>query len=819
MPAVLELLELLLQQDKAAAVDAVKCDMLPALAAVYEHCCTSGTREAIDAVLLLLFKPPLVSALVSLPPAPAAGGGKGQASSRLTAIDSKPLAAAAGTAASMLPAALPTSSEAGQCLQHVQLELGRCCGTASVLAAMQLMSQGAAQNAELVPHLLKVLLAATSSQEARTAAHAHSAGLAAALKLATSAPTPTWTGVPDAPGESSATTAAASPASAAAAAAADLLVHIGQEKQIKPLLAQPLAQVLLQGGGVARVSAAWVASRLASCANEADKPAAKSAAEFCQALMAAGALPAVMDLLLSREVQCRAAGVALVSPLACFGHGTLHSNLLAAGAVPALVDVVRAATAGERMAVAATAALGALVAAAAPGAADAVCGLLVSCLQRSNPAVAANAAAALMDIAGASPAATSHLATAGAQLACLKLLQQCSSTSSSTASSLCLEAAGHAAQLLAWLLRSSGSAGTPGGSNNAGVAGTAAPAPAKPAACGAARDGSREAGCHTASSSPKGSGLNSSCSELLPGAVPVLLAALAVREHGVRLPAAAALGQLLRRPSAAADREAAVAGHVVTELLDVLRSSPAPAAPAAAPAAATDWAWDDAAAGLAALGALHGAAADDLARGLRQMALRDAARDAGTAAAVAASLAASPRGRAALLKEGILPGLVGVVGNPSCSPAARAAAADAIGALAVPASVVLDSSLAGSEQEPGRVRGAAGSASPVRGQAGRQQRQQHVVQPGARVVDPKLEAVRAGAVAALVGLLGAGAGPGCVLEAAEALYVLAGCQAGRDAALAAGAQDSLQDVVLAGKRREVAEKVATAAYDALMRFL
>lgn len=142
MPAVLELLELLLQQDKAAAVDAVKCDMLPALAAVYEHCCTSGTREAIDAVLLLLFKPPLVSALVSLPPAPAAGGGKGQASSRLTAIDSKPLAAAAGTAASMLPAALPASSEAGQCLQHVQLELGRCCGTASVLAAMQLMSQG-----------------------------------------------------------------------------------------------------------------------------------------------------------------------------------------------------------------------------------------------------------------------------------------------------------------------------------------------------------------------------------------------------------------------------------------------------------------------------------------------------------------------------------------------------------------------------------------------------------------------------------------------------------------------------------------------------
>jgi hypothetical protein len=34
----------------------------------------------------------------------------------------------------------------------------------------------------------------------------------------------------------------------------------------------------------------------------------------------------------------------------------------------------------------------------------------------------------------------------------------------------------------------------------------------------------------------------------------VLLAALKVREQGLRLPAAAALGQLLRRPSAAADR-------------------------------------------------------------------------------------------------------------------------------------------------------------------------------------------------------------------------------------------------------------------------
>jgi negative regulator of genetic competence, sporulation and motility len=74
-------------------------------------------------------------------------------------------------------------------------------------------------------------------------------------------------------------------------------------------------QVLLQGGEAQRMAAAWVSSRLASCAAEA-KTTAKAVAEFCQALMAAGALAAVMDLLLSKEVQCKAAGVLLaLNPL------------------------------------------------------------------------------------------------------------------------------------------------------------------------------------------------------------------------------------------------------------------------------------------------------------------------------------------------------------------------------------------------------------------------------------------------------------------------------------------------------------------------
>jgi hypothetical protein len=107
---------------------------------------------------------------------------------------------------------------------------------------------GAAQDAELALHLLKVMLAATSSQEARTAAHSHAAGVAAVLQLATSAATPSWADSLDAPADGSAAavpsqSAHASSSSEAVAAAADLLVQLGEEKQIKPLLAQPLAQV------------------------------------------------------------------------------------------------------------------------------------------------------------------------------------------------------------------------------------------------------------------------------------------------------------------------------------------------------------------------------------------------------------------------------------------------------------------------------------------------------------------------------------------------------------------------------------------------
>jgi hypothetical protein len=98
---------------------------------------------------------------------------------------------------------------------------------------------GVAQHAELALHVLQVLLAATSNQEARAAVHGHAAGMSAVLLLATSSPTPAWSHMSDNPAQGSAAPAAA----CSAAAAADLLVQIAEEKQIKPLLAQPLAQV------------------------------------------------------------------------------------------------------------------------------------------------------------------------------------------------------------------------------------------------------------------------------------------------------------------------------------------------------------------------------------------------------------------------------------------------------------------------------------------------------------------------------------------------------------------------------------------------
>lgn len=115
---------------------------------------------------------------------------------------------------------------------------------------MPSVGAGANKDTELASQMLIVLLqAATISQEARTAIHAHTAGMAGVVGLATSTPTPAWS-----PADVSAQASAASAGTSAAAgcegsttaavtAAAALLLQVAEDKQIKPLLAQPLGQV------------------------------------------------------------------------------------------------------------------------------------------------------------------------------------------------------------------------------------------------------------------------------------------------------------------------------------------------------------------------------------------------------------------------------------------------------------------------------------------------------------------------------------------------------------------------------------------------
>lgn len=95
------------------------------------------------------------------------------------------------------------------------------------------------------------------------------------------------------------------------------------------------------------------------------------------------------------------AGVAAVSALARFGSSTVQAAVLSAGAVPPLVDVIRSTATAEPIAAAATAALaGTAAAEGVPGAAGVVCDLLVACLQPSSLVVAADAATALLAVAG-----------------------------------------------------------------------------------------------------------------------------------------------------------------------------------------------------------------------------------------------------------------------------------------------------------------------------------------------------------------------------------------------------------------------------------
>jgi len=123
-------------------------------------------------------------------------------------------------------------------------------------------------------------------------------------------------------------------------------------------------------------------------------------------------------------VSCLLSGAAALHSMATFGGSSVHSSILSAGAVPALVDmVVRSPPVQKQPAKAAVATLASLAAkaevsqAARGGALEsdmpngptaavtaaqqsAVYDLLVTHMQPSTPAKAADAAAALQDIAG-----------------------------------------------------------------------------------------------------------------------------------------------------------------------------------------------------------------------------------------------------------------------------------------------------------------------------------------------------------------------------------------------------------------------------------
>jgi hypothetical protein len=224
-----------------------------------------------------------------------------------------------------------------------------------------------------------------------------------------------------------------------------------------------------------------------------------------------------------------------------------------------------------------------------------------------------------------------------------------------------------------------------------------------------------------------------------------------------------------------------------------------------------DWGWDAAVSAVATLGVFHDAGRAELVKVLRTMLLRSGPRESGAAAQVVARLAASAKGREAVLVEGLVPGLVGVVGSNNCSPAARAAAAAAISALSVPMAGGGEGAAARGGGQPGGFDrdGSAGRRGNMPANAG----------SGGVVGDPCIEIVRSGAVAPLVALVRTGLTEACIVEACEALYCLAGCPIGADAVASAGGREVLQDVVLRGRRKEVGEKAGKAAYEALMRVL
>ncbi|PNH10370.1 hypothetical protein TSOC_002896 [Tetrabaena socialis] len=242
-----------------------------------------------------------------------------------------------------------------------------------------------------------------------------------------------------------------------------------------------------------------------------------------------------------------------------------------------------------------------------------------------------------------------------------------------------------------------------------------------------------------------------------------------------RLEAAAALGPLLRKSAAA--RDVVAAGGGLDALLELARI-----APAGSPQ------WAEALVPLAALAALHGPSRAEAALALRQMLVRGATRgEVAAAVLVVARMASSPAGREVVLAEELTPQLVRLLA--SGDDRTKAAAANAICHLAVPGPPRLALIKAGAVQallallrEPGA------PAAP------------RAHQP------PGPTGTAEGAAAAAV-----------LAAVAEALECIAAGEEGVACIRAAGGVEVLKDTVGRGKRRLVPEAVAKAASVVLLK--
>lgn len=137
LAAVLHLLEVLLRQGKAAAIAALKSEVLPALAAMYAHCCSNSVQPDVNGVLLLMLKPSTVPTAGQVPTASNTAHANVQVTASGAAGAVRP---ANGKACDVVYTAAAGGCQQG--LQDVQEELGRCCSTGTLQASMQLLAQG-----------------------------------------------------------------------------------------------------------------------------------------------------------------------------------------------------------------------------------------------------------------------------------------------------------------------------------------------------------------------------------------------------------------------------------------------------------------------------------------------------------------------------------------------------------------------------------------------------------------------------------------------------------------------------------------------------